>query len=174
MDDRMTELTVPTRIGQFEDGRLPYRFWEKVEPEPNSGCWLWTAGTSHGYGSISWHGLNGAHRIFFYTLTTNTPSNGIHIDHLCRTRCCVNPRHMEAVEPRINTLRGEGPTAKNNRKTHCDNGHSFGGTNLYIRTDGARRCRTCQRKLTMAYAATTIGRERQLERERRKRERTVS
>ncbi len=35
------------------DSRLPNRFWDKVVPEPNSGCWLWIgAVTPTGYGVI--------------------------------------------------------------------------------------------------------------------------
>lgn len=27
----------------YGDSRLPDRFWDKVFPEPMSGCWLWGA-----------------------------------------------------------------------------------------------------------------------------------
>ncbi|PWG73550.1 hypothetical protein DF186_22500 [Enterococcus hirae] len=29
------------------------------------------------------------------------------LDHLCRNRICCNPRHLEAVPRKINTLRGK-------------------------------------------------------------------
>jgi hypothetical protein len=33
----------------FGDPRLPDRFWVKVIPEPNSGCWLWFAAIAGGW-----------------------------------------------------------------------------------------------------------------------------
>jgi hypothetical protein len=30
----------------YGDERLPERFWKYVYPEPNTGCWLWGAGTN--------------------------------------------------------------------------------------------------------------------------------
>ena len=48
----------------FGDRRVPPRFWDKVSPEPNSGCWLWLGSvTAKGYGEF-WAGdrLERAHR----------------------------------------------------------------------------------------------------------------
>ena len=43
---------------------LQTRFDEKYIPEPNSGCWLWIAATSRGYGQIGINGKNKyAHRL---------------------------------------------------------------------------------------------------------------
>ena len=42
---------------QFGDARLPERFWDKVSPEPNSGCWIWCAAIKGlGYGHFKWDG----------------------------------------------------------------------------------------------------------------------
>jgi hypothetical protein len=32
--------------------------------------------------------------------------DGLHLDHLCRVRNCVNPYHLEQVTPEINAARG--------------------------------------------------------------------
>ena len=131
------------------------RFWSKVQPEPNSGCWLWSgACNSGGYGQFFIHGKQVmAHRWIYEQLRhpiLNDPPAAV-IDHLCRVRCCVNPAHMEVVTNRINILRGIGYTAENARKTHCPSGHPYSGDNLYVDPDGSRECRICRRKYFRKY-----------------------
>ena len=78
---------------------------ENSEPEPNSGCWLWTrAITSTGYGHTG-QGL--AHRISYCAWKGHIPE-AYDIDHLCRTKLCVNPDHLEAVTRSENLRRGQG------------------------------------------------------------------
>lgn len=89
----ITKLTPPT-----------VRFWAKVKKTKT--CWLWTAASSRGYGQL---GINKkliyAHR-FSYELHRGKIPQGLHIDHLCRVKKCVNPRHLEVVTQRQNTIRG--------------------------------------------------------------------
>ena len=67
-------------------------FWTKVEPEPNSGCWLWTGYTNRdGYGCFRRDLL--AHR-FAYELYRGAIPAGLTLDHTCRVRSCVNPAHL--------------------------------------------------------------------------------
>ena len=40
-----------TQAVNWGDPRLPERFWDKVVPEPNSGCWFWTGESNKGHGS---------------------------------------------------------------------------------------------------------------------------
>ena len=125
------------------------RFWEKVTFEPTSGCWLWTAACdTKGYG-IFWpvtgigKYLARAHR-YAYELLTGPIPEGFDLDHLCRIRACVNPRHLEPVTRRVNVLRGVGPAAVNALKESCSNGHEFTEANTYHRTDRiGRLCRRC-------------------------------
>lgn len=115
-------------------------------PEPNSGCWLWIGGTAtHGYGRIMVKGRRiGAHR-YSYELHKGPIPEGLQIDHLCRTRSCVNPDHLEAVTGRTNVLRGNTVVAENARKTHCSRGHLFSGRNLSLKIqDGRIRQRLCK------------------------------
>lgn len=57
----------------------------------------------------------------------------------------MNVAHLELVDHRTNTLRSTGPTALNARKTACIHGHPFTPENTRVRTDGSRRCITCER-----------------------------
>ncbi len=78
---------------------LEERFWEKVSPEPNSGCWLWIAASTCGYGVIGvidGYTVDYAHRVAFRLYRGPIPDE-LELDHLCRTRPCVNPWHLEAV-----------------------------------------------------------------------------
>ncbi len=131
-----------TKYTSIED-----RFWAKVSKGPGLfDCWEWTASrNTKGYGQF---GLRGrrlmAHRLSYEWLI-GPIGEGLQIDHLCRVRNCVNPAHLEPVTCKENLRRGEGPAARNTRKATCPHGHPYAGDNLYVSTDGKRRCRECHR-----------------------------
>lgn len=108
--------------------------------EPNTGCWLWIGGVNaHGYGVFR-KGL--AHRWSYRRYRGEIPK-GLELDHLCRTRCCINPDHLEAVTHKENCLRGLSVSAMNAKKTHCVNGHSL--ADAYIsKGNGGRAFRACR------------------------------
>jgi hypothetical protein len=74
------------------------RFWEKVIPEPNSGCWLWMGALiGNGYGLLG-GGPRGskalfAHR-FSWELHNGLVPDGLWVLHRCDVRHCVNPAHL--------------------------------------------------------------------------------
>lgn len=71
------------------------RFENKFVPEPNSGCWLWTAFTTpKGYGQF-WDGICiwRAHR-FSYKLYKGPIPKGLFVLHKCDVPECVNPDHL--------------------------------------------------------------------------------
>lgn len=78
------------------------RFEEKYIPEPNTGCWLWTAAQdSDGYGRMITGSRTDqtrvsrtAHTLSFELYRHEIPS-GLQILHKCDVRSCVNPDHME-------------------------------------------------------------------------------
>lgn len=109
-------------------------------------CWLWTGATlANGYGQSSHMGrVEGAHRVAVLLDGRDIPE-GMQVDHLCRTRNCVRPDHLEVVTPRVNTLRGDTITARNATKTHCIRGHALDGENVRVKAGKWRECRACQR-----------------------------
>jgi len=130
--------------------KLPLRLQDKIFIEPNSGCWLWMGGwTSNGYGMFRdlelKHNVS-IHRFVFEFFGGIIPK-GLQLDHGCRTRCCCNPLHLEAVTGRINVLRGNTVPGRNIKKTHCIHGHPFDEENTYNRPDGGRYCKACRRVL---------------------------
>lgn len=128
-------------------GRRLRPWYEHVEF--GDGCWLWTGNLqSGGYGHAMVGNGRGAlaHRHVYELLVGPIPE-GLHLDHLCRVRNCVRPDHLEPVTPAVNTLRGEGYSAVNARKTHCPNGHEYD----WVRSDGRRWCRICLRERTLAW-----------------------
>ncbi len=142
----------------FGDDRLPPRFWNKVIPEPNSGCWLWVAARDHaGYGcfSVGSKALGtqrtpSAHRHAYEVLVG--AAGDLQIDHLCRTPCCVNPAHLEAVTRLVNVRRG----LKGVLTTHCPRGHAYEDANVWVRRTGPRAgrrsCRECGNARERAYS----------------------
>ena len=122
-------------------------FWSRIRPAQMAAgftpCWLWNTATVGTYGRI-WltSHTTGAHR-FAYTQFRGPIPEGYQADHLCNQRSCVNPWHLEAVTPQMNTLRNTGPSAANATKTHCMWGHPLDEANTYITKKGQRHCRKC-------------------------------
>jgi hypothetical protein len=135
---------------------LRERFLGYVDLSGPDGCWLWTGGGSRKEGYGYFHvgpdkRVMTAHRAA-YLLFVCDPGD-LEIDHLCRNRRCVNLDHLEPVTTGENVLRGEGPPARNARKTHCVSGHPLTGANLYMRPDGkGRECRACIKKRSQRFA----------------------
>lgn len=132
---------------------LEERFWAKVDKSGD--CWMWTGCTNaEGYGrfNVGDGQIVNAHRVSVQLDGRDIPS-GLEVDHLCRNRTCVNPRHLDVVDHRTNMLRSPAfmeLAASNARKTHCPKNHPYEGANLYVLPDGRRSCRICCRAATNA------------------------
>jgi len=122
-----------------------------------AGCWLWTGKTTHdGYPVWGTTGCKTiyAHR-FIYAQEIGTIPEGMTLDHLCRVRNCVNPKHMDPCTLEDNIARGDYDWRK--YLTHCKRGHEFTPENTLLtlttgrNKTGGRACRTCARVAQKAY-----------------------
>jgi hypothetical protein len=110
-------------------------------------CWLWTGPvTSHGYGYLGRDGRKVmAHRATFELWNGPIPG-GAELDHLCKTRRCGRPDHLELVSRRENVRRSDSLSGLRSRQTHCVRGHAFDPSNTRINRNGSRSCRACHRE----------------------------
>jgi hypothetical protein len=139
-DDTLPLLKRPT---------LEERLFSRCK-ENEAGCWIWTgakAGTGYGHIVVKGRGRP-AHRVMYEFLIADVPE-GLDLDHLCRTRDCVNPWHLEPVTRRVNIIRGEKP-AMNSGKTHCPRGHAYDESNTIVYR-GSRFCLACKRERGREY-----------------------
>lgn len=83
-------------MGDGITSKMRRRVHTAFEADPNSGCWLWTGAiNAHGYGVMNSRGYTVyAHRLA-YTEAHGPIASGLVIRHLCDTRCCVNPLHLQ-------------------------------------------------------------------------------
>lgn len=99
----MTEVTATRWEELIED---------KHEEDRRTGCWVWTGSVDrYGYGIVRYYSekkqrATGAHRAAWQAFV-GPIAPGLTIDHLCRNRACVNPRHMEPVTLRENVKRAK-------------------------------------------------------------------
>jgi hypothetical protein len=114
------------------------------------GCWLWRGAIQgNGYGVIQLL----AHRVVFEMLKGMIPE-GLTLDHRCKKRNCVNPKHLRVMSLAENSLSGNSPAAKNARRVRCQRGHLNWG--FHTKKDGRKRwrvreCLTCRRLRVNAY-----------------------
>ena len=124
------------------------RLWRRVQRGGPTDCWLWLGATNgNGYGVIGRGGRGTqtyVHRVV-WELERGPIPDGLQVDHLCRVKMCVNPRHLAVVTAAENNRRSMSATAIHARKTHCPAGHPYDEVNTY-RPPGqpnSRMCRAC-------------------------------
>lgn len=86
------------------------RFFSKVDK--TNGCWLWTGQLNKfGYGKFFAKKKHLAAHRYSYELHNNTKlpprKSYMCLDHICRIRHCVNPKHLELVTYSENISRGK-------------------------------------------------------------------
>jgi hypothetical protein len=124
------------------------RFWLRCEVDGE--CLVWTGcRDAKGYARI---GDTRAHRVA-YELAAGPIPEGLHIDHLCGNRACVNPNHLEAVTIAENNRRAG---RRNQARPSCKRGHPW-PENLRYRKTGHAECAECQREHYRAYCQRKKG-----------------
>lgn len=85
----------PAGISQDELEALQLRIASSVKVDVESGCWNWVRYCcKSGYGQIKAFGrMWKAHRVA-YQLYVGSLSEEQELDHKCRNRKCVNPKHL--------------------------------------------------------------------------------
>jgi len=122
------------------------RFFAKVEIDPETGCWCWTACVQNGYGYFFYEKKwRRAHRVSYQWFVGEIPE-GLELDHVvCQNTSCVNFEHVEPVTHRVNTLRGNSFVAAHAKKTECPKGHHYTDENTYTDPRNHRNCKICSR-----------------------------
>jgi hypothetical protein len=128
-----------------------------TESYDGTACLLWTGFVDgDGYGNrLQVEGVvTSPHRMSYWAAFGAIP-DGLQIDHRCHDpwscsseatcphRRCINPLHLEAVTPQVNTLRSGGVAAANAAASKCSNGHPWDK----VHATGRRRCSTCEQEL---------------------------
>jgi hypothetical protein len=129
------------------------RVLARVDVDDETGCWNWTGYALKGYGQISIElGIHKLTHVVVWEHFEGPVPDGLELDHLCVNPPCCNPGHLEPVTHAENIRRGgwfvdgEPRVAVVRRAaTHCRNDHEYTPENTYIRPDGRRRCRECNR-----------------------------
>lgn len=130
-------------------------FFAQIEMMPFHSCWEWVGYIAPGgYGRFRHFGGKGtlAHR-YSYMLHKGQIQDGLVLDHICRNRKCVNPRHLKAVPRGMNATENSfSPCAVNKRKEFCKRGHPLVAENLYKdgRGFGRGACKTCAKARSLA------------------------
>lgn len=128
-------------------GPTPIPWQERIIPEPNSGCWLWTGTvSSFGHGNVRIRGkLYQPHRLAWEEANGPIPP-GLWVLHRCDVPSCCNPDHLFLGTNRDNMVdmvtKGRGVGGLNRQKTHCPQGHAYTEANTFTHR-GIRYCKRC-------------------------------
>lgn len=118
------------------------RFLAKVGNEDGNGClnWLGCIARKSGYGQFRYKKTVTAHRFAFELAHGRPIQHGLHIDHICRNRRCVSPKHLREVT-HLENVRAPGSMVGKNqpKKAYCLRGHFRIGN-----VSSNRACHTCK------------------------------
>lgn len=124
------------------------KLYQRVLCDIRTQCYIWQSiTTATGYGKFR---NKSAHRQVYSIVKGEIPE-GYLIDHLCNTRNCINPDHLQLSTPKENGSR-ERAKHWNSQKTHCKRGHEYNeeNTKYTMRKYGhdgwvLRTCKECMK-----------------------------
>lgn len=112
----------------------------------NGDCLLFQGALNWGgYGKFWFNGRTMAAHKYAYEVAKGPVPDGATIDHLCRTRHCVEASHLEAVTLQENLQRA---LLRPEKRTHCPQGHEYTLENTRMvasKYNPYRSCITCSR-----------------------------
>ncbi len=130
----------------------------------SSGCWIWKASKNkQGYGYFKLDGrMQKAHRVSWMIFSGSVVKDDTCVLHHCDNPSCVRPNHLflgtysdnlidSFKKGRRDQHRGSGVDwveirgVKGKKRSRCNRGHPFSGSNLYINRSGYQICRACSR-----------------------------
>lgn len=114
--ERWNSVPVPMRVAR--------RAYERVAVDDH-GCWISTYSVaSHGYAQVGWQDGGNRHTVLAHkaawVFINGQMPLGMTIDHMCKSRRCVNPEHLRLLPNYENARRvagGDWPLG------YCANGH---------------------------------------------------
>lgn len=113
------------------------------------GCWEWQgARDPNGYGRFGDENRKSvlAHRWSYGYFKGPIPW-GLHVDHLCFTPSCVNPMHLEAVTPLVNTRRAFAAHRRaESWSLFCSHGHRRTRDTVRLDPRGSVHCKVCDKE----------------------------
>lgn len=140
---------IPSGTSRWNSATIPERVRDRAFEKwtPDGDCWISTYSTaSHGYAQIGWSGPEErrvvlAHRASWERVHGPVPA-GMTLDHICKTKRCVNPKHLRLLSNFENARRTFG---RDWPLGECVNGHS--NENLETFTDGRTGCGICAKTI---------------------------
>jgi hypothetical protein len=132
----------PRRFKVGHSGAIPLRekLAARTGPADKNGCLLWQGWVSNsGYGTLSHRGkARCAHRWAYIERHGDILPDDIQLHHTCENKVCVNPDHLEPVDPKTHS--------RLHQNNECVHGHLLDEKNTYWHKGVHRQCRTCARE----------------------------